>query len=146
MRFRSSFQSEYGAELVGRASLRFGHESRRAGLIVPNRPAISQRRIIAEEVLQTPGETAANVGLGDVIAAHFHTLANPGDGDGRTRQPKVMEIELEAPPFGVLQMPNVRAAAQGAFKGKGFPPGDKRVKLSEQQSSGLYGRGLSVEW
>jgi len=72
-------------------------------LIVPNGPAVSQWRIIVNEMFQAAAKTPADIGDRDIMTTRFHPVTHPRDGNGRIWQPEIMGMNPKAFSFRLLQ-------------------------------------------
>src|SRR5437764_1927467 len=61
------------------ATFRFGNEFRRAALVVPDGPAIRERRVNGNEMPQTAGEAAPDIGGWNIVAPLLHAFADTCD-------------------------------------------------------------------
>lgn len=85
-------------------------------------------------MLEAALESAFNVRDRNIVAAFLYAFPHTGNRDRRRRQPKIMEMDLEAAALRLSQRSNVRLSAERAFQGEGLFSSDRFTNFGQQQS------------
>src|SRR5580765_7804084 len=96
-------------------------------------------------MIEASGKAATDVCHRHIVPTFLHALMDTCDGDGGIGQPKVVQIDLEAPSLCIPQQSQVGLSAQGTLYREGFPLRHKPAELFEQQPSSLDGGSGGIE-
>jgi hypothetical protein len=91
------------------------------------------------------GKASADIGFRDVVTAHFDTLGDSADGKFGRWQPEVVEFDLVAEGFGLLEQLGVSCAAECAFEAEGYAVFQAALDFVEQEFTGFDGEFLRIE-
>ncbi len=117
----------------------------RLDAVVPESPAIGQRRVDFQKMGQASGETAFHVGVRNGMPAHFDTLGNPANGQGRRWDPEVVDFDLVAGGFGLFQELGVGGAAESAFEAEGMAGFHAGLDFPKQEFTGSDGELFRIQ-